>query len=194
MERIEPQVFFIGETKIRRNGMNAYLEAKGVPDWHTNAPSDAEELIEVFGRGCYQSFGTGLNPNISRVRKGNKTYLTNILNSAHGSVGEHPVANFMIVGASRVFTHELVRHRVGTAFSQESLRYVVPTDLKQWLPDCFMQEGAEPIQEIFADAFEKATINYEEVLKYVAAIEGVEDFQDLPFAKKKEYTLSLIHI
>ena len=31
-------------------------------------------------------------------------------------------------------THELVRHRVGTAISQESLRYVRPTDIGLWLP------------------------------------------------------------
>jgi thymidylate synthase (FAD) len=44
--------------------------------------------------------------------------------SGHGSVFEHCLLNFITTDCSRVFTHELVRHRVGTAFSQTSGRYV----------------------------------------------------------------------
>lgn len=51
-----------------------------------------------------------------------------------GSVIEHHVTNWIFADVSRVFTHELVRHRVGTAFSQESLRYVRLNDLGLWLP------------------------------------------------------------
>jgi thymidylate synthase ThyX len=39
------------------------------------------------------------------------------------SVFEHAYLNFVITDCSRVFTHELVRHRVGTAFSQTSGRF-----------------------------------------------------------------------
>lgn len=40
------------------------------------------------------------------------------------SVFEHCYLNFTVTNCSRVFTHELVRHRVGTSFSQTSGRYV----------------------------------------------------------------------
>ena len=42
---------------------------------------------------------------------------------------EHANYSFAFRNVSRVFTHELVRHRAGSAFSQESLRYVRLTDI-----------------------------------------------------------------
>ena len=77
-----------------------------------------------MARSCYRSFGTELNPNITRVRSGNKAHLSNVIAVGHGSVLEHAWLNFMFCDVSRVVTHELVRHRVGTAISQESLRFV----------------------------------------------------------------------
>jgi len=129
-----PKVFLIGETRVLGDQIQAYLDHIGAPDWSTDAPTDAEELVEVMGRACYRSFGTDLNPNITRTRKGNEPYMKNILKVAHGSVIEHVTFNFMFVDVSRVFTHELVRHRPGVAISQESLRFVRLDDIGMWLP------------------------------------------------------------
>ena len=41
---------------------------------------------------------------------------------------EHAVYNFIITGVSRSFTHELVRHRAGWAYSQRSQRFVDEKD------------------------------------------------------------------
>ena len=41
---------------------------------------------------------------------------------------------FILRGVSRVVTHELVRHRAGMAYSQESLRYVRLDNIFLWLP------------------------------------------------------------
>ena len=43
---------------------------------------------------------------------------------------------------SRVFTHELVRHRAGSAFSQTSGRYVRLRNIKFWIPDIIYQNDA----------------------------------------------------
>ena len=43
--------------------------------------------------------------------------------------------SFVLHNVSRVVTHELVRHRPGTAVSQESLRFVRLTDIPFWFPD-----------------------------------------------------------
>jgi thymidylate synthase (FAD) len=51
-------------------------------------------------------------------------YINNIISSGHGSVFEHANFTFLFYGVSRSFTHELVRHRAGMAYSQESQRYV----------------------------------------------------------------------
>ena len=134
MKRVEPQVFLIARLSINEEGLQAYLKAVGVPDWCSDAPTDAEKLIEVAGRACYRSFEPGLNPNVLRIRKENKVYLENILKVKHGSVIEHANWTFAFLNVSRVFTHELVRHRAGSAFSQESLRFVRLTNIPAWLP------------------------------------------------------------
>lgn len=134
MEFVEPKVFLVGETRVLEDGLQAFLEHVGAKDWSSDAPSDAELLCEVMGRLCYRSFGPGLNPNVTRVREGNEKYLAHIIEVGHGSVIEHPVLNFVFADVSRVFTHELVRHRAGTAMSQESLRYVRLDRLSSYVP------------------------------------------------------------
>ena len=77
----------------------------------------------------------GLNANVSKVREDSAEYLRNILKSGHGSVLEHANFTFLFHNVSRVFTHELVRHRAGAAYSQESMRFVRLTDIPFWFPD-----------------------------------------------------------
>ena len=53
-----------------------------------------------------------------------------------------PATRSRFRNVSRVFTHELVRHRAGSAFSQESLRYVRLTDIGFRVPPAL-----EPVRE-----------------------------------------------
>ena len=50
--------------------------------------------------------------------------IQNVIESGHGSTIEHVVFTFGITGVSRTLSHQLVRHRVGVAFDQQSQRYV----------------------------------------------------------------------
>ena len=143
-----PKVFLIGETQANADGIAALMAHYGVPEWRSDAESSAELVTEIYGRCCYRSFGTDLNPNITRVRSTNRAYLTNTLEKGDGSIFEHAVANFFFADVSRVFTHELVRHRVGTAMSQESLRFARLTDL-DWYAPTAIRESTEGM-EIFA--------------------------------------------
>jgi thymidylate synthase (FAD) len=165
MEFVEPKVFLIGETRMVEEGLQAYLDHVGTPDWSTDAPTDSERLCEVYGRLCYRSFEPGLNPNVTRVRKGNANYLGHVLEVGHGSVIEHAVLNFVFADVSRVFTHELVRHRAGTAISQESLRFVRLDRLSAYVPSHIKEDEAglqifgktleylESVQHELADAY-----------------------------------------
>ena len=135
-KQIKPKVFLIGESKVNTDELQKLISHLGAPNWQSDAPSDAELLCEIYGRACYKSFGTELHPNIVQVRKTNKSYLKNVIEKGDGSVLEHAVVNFFFADVSRVFTHELVRHRVGTAISQESLRFVRLTDLNWYAPVC----------------------------------------------------------
>ena len=168
---VEPQVFLIGESMVNEEGLSAFLNHLGVPEWTSDGSSDVERLTEVYGRACYKSFGTELNPNITRVRGSNESYISNILEKGDGSVLEHGVANFFFCDVSRVFTHELVRHRVGTAMSQESLRYVRLTDLDWYAPICIQEnaaamtifeqtmEGLSNLQKDLSELYELDTTN-----------------------------------
>jgi thymidylate synthase (FAD) len=97
-------------------------------DAHEGAPT---ALAEIGGRLCYQSFkDVQRNPNVLRTREYGAEYILNILKQGHGSVLEHFSLSFLLENISRIVTHELVRHRAGTAFSQESGRYVRLNELK----------------------------------------------------------------
>jgi len=185
MHRVKPKVFLIGETRVVEEGLQAFLEHIGAPEWTSDAPSDAEKIIEVNGRICYKSFQEGLNKNVTKVRGGNKPYMDNILSSRHGSVMEHAWVNFAIADISRVFTHELVRHRIGVGISQESLRFVRLDNLGLWLPTVIRED--EKAMEIFSDTFERLEGLQIELAKHF-------DLDSLPFKEKKKITSAMRRI
>jgi len=82
---------------------------------------DAEDLIERACRTCYLSFHRYDPP------KSTEELIKKVIRKRHHSVLEHALATFRIKGGSRVFTHELVRHRLMSP-SQESQRYVCYAD------------------------------------------------------------------
>jgi len=180
MEFVEPKVFLIGESRIVEEGLRAYLEFIGAPSWETNALSDAETLTEVFGRLCYRSFEPGLNPNVTRVRKGNQPYLRHVVEVGHGSVLEHAVLNFIFAGVSRVFTHELVRHRAGTAVSQESLRFVRLDRLSAYMP-MHIRENEEGMA-----VFAKTLAQLEEIQQKLSTVFQIQ--KETGFDGKKKLT------
>ncbi len=192
MKRVEPHVFCIGETRKNEDELRAYLEYIGVPEWQTTDVSDVEEIVEINSRGCYLSFGTGLNANLTRVREGNEAHLANVITSGHGSVMEHSFANFEIVDVSRVFTHEAVRHRTGTSISQESLRYVRLDNMGLWIPPCYADY--EPSVTTFEHHWAASEEAYQSLVADAPAIENrfngydFECFDDMPMSMKKRYT------
>ncbi|MDX9974270.1 MAG: FAD-dependent thymidylate synthase [FCB group bacterium] len=180
MKFVQPKVFLIGETRVVEDGLQAYLDHVGVPGWSTDAPSDAERLLEVYGRLCYRSFEPGMNPNVTRIREGNANYLGNILDVGHGSVIEHATVNFILADVSRVFTHELVRHRVGSAFSQESLRFVRLDTLSTYVPT-HIEENDEAMT-LFAQTYEQL----EALQRQLADLYKIDE--EKTFGRKKKLT------
>lgn len=49
--------------------------------------------------------------------------INHVLSSGHTSTIEHIQFTFLISGVSRALSHQLVRHRIGLSFSQQSQRY-----------------------------------------------------------------------
>jgi thymidylate synthase (FAD) len=189
MRETTPAVFLVARPSVNVDGMRGYLEDVGGASWlerrlaesEGSLLNDGELLVEFGGRVCYRSWEPGLNPNVTRVRTDRSEYLANILRSLHGSVLEHANYSFAFRKVSRVFTHELVRHRAGSAFSQESLRYVRLTDLGFRVPPAL-----EPIREQVLHLVEQL-----EEFQVSAAKELGIDEEGVPFHIKKEITSAL---
>jgi thymidylate synthase (FAD) len=183
---VQPQVFRIAQTQIHEPGLQAMLEHLGVPDWTTDAKDEHSKLAEVSGRLCYLSFEPGLNKNVTKVREGNEVYLENIINSKHGSVTEHATVTYAIMDVSRVFTHELVRHRVGTAFSQLSGRYVRADQIRFFYPRLFTAFGSQLQQDETYKVIEQTIQTIEGAYLKLEAIWGIDQMKD--FGTKKKLT------
>lgn len=188
----DPTVFLIARPSIDIEGMRGYLADVGGESWLQRRLEEAgggvggdlnhgELIVEFGGRACYRSWEPGLNPNVTKVRTDQREYFANILRSAHGSVLEHANWSFALRNVSRVFTHELVRHRAGSAFSQESLRYVRLTDIGFRVPPAL-----EPVREQVLSIVEQL-----EEFQVSAADQLGIDKEGVPFHVKKEVTSAL---
>jgi thymidylate synthase (FAD) len=101
-------------------------------------------LIEEAGRTCYQSS--------HKIEPGSaKKFVEMILKRGHESVLEHFVITVRFI-TNRGMTHELVRHRIGISFSQESTRFcdycndkfgneITVIDQREHIMDCLAPEG-----------------------------------------------------
>ncbi|HWX87820.1 MAG TPA: FAD-dependent thymidylate synthase [Solirubrobacteraceae bacterium] len=192
MHETNPTVFLIARPSIDVEGMRAYLADVGGESWLERRLEESgggagrdlnhgELIVEFGGRACYRSWEPGLNPNVTKVRTDQREYFANILRSAHGSVLEHANWSFAFRNVSRAFTHELVRHRAGSAFSQESLRYVRLTDIGFRVPPAL-----EPVREQVLSIVEQL----EEFQVSAAEELGIEE-EGVPFHVKKEVTSAL---
>jgi len=186
MRSVEPEVFLVARPRLDYDQIAAYLREVGGESWlerldRGDLDNDAQNLAEFAGRLCYRSWEPGLNPNVSRIRADQEPYLQNILASAHGSVLEHASFTFVLHNCSRILTHELVRHRPGTAVSQESLRFVRLADIPFWFPE-WAQEDAELMK--------RATVlleQMEEFQRWMAGHFGLDD-EGVKFHEKKHKT------
>jgi len=141
----------------------------------------AEDVIEKACRTCYLSFHR-YNPPSSTDE-----LIKKVIRKGHHSVLEHALATFRIKGGSRVFTHEMVRHRLMSP-SQESQRYVEYGKTKEF------EFVVPPTVEdtILNDKFRKKALElkdfYEEMVK--AGIPKEDARYILPNATVSEIVIS----
>lgn len=187
MKFVEPKTFLIGATGIL-DGLKEYLEYSGNTEFlddmdkaREQGLSDGQIICSFYAKLCYKSLTLGQNQNVSRIRDV-ESNLMGCFNAGHGSVFEHCNLNFVTTDCSRVFTHELVRHRVGSAFSQTSGRYVSTKELDLVL-DPILDPVKDDVQEI---------IEYLE--KKMGDIREKLDVDNQKFSLKKKLTSAIRRI
>jgi len=85
--------------------------------------------------------------------------ISNVIESGHGSTIEHVVFTFGITGVSRTLSHQLVRHRAGVAFDQQSQRYVTFKKADTLLPQT-IAEADPDVRERYEEQIEGAMSLY----------------------------------
>ena len=112
-----PKVYLVSYPHFNVDAFLAFLDGQGTSWERTPGATQEEEIVEAAGRICYMSFGEAQSP------RTNAEYSRRLILMEHESVLEHVCWGFLVAGVSRAFSHQLVRHRVGFAFSQLSQQY-----------------------------------------------------------------------
>src|SRR3954467_2058880 len=89
--------------------------------------------------------------------------ITRVMESGHGSTIEHVVFTFAVSGVSRTLSHQLVRHRAGVAFDQQSQRYVSFKRAATMLPPT-IAEGDPDLRSRYEAHVDEALGLYSEML------------------------------
>ncbi len=122
---------------------------------------DPEMNVAVAARLCYSEKGNQeIRESLDEKKKAD--LIKKILDLGHYSTLEHTFFSFHIV-CSRVTSHQLVRQRVGVAYSQRSQRYVKEDNFNYIIPPKIKSKGPEAVA-VFKDHYEKSRETYNKLL------------------------------
>lgn len=155
---MKPKVYLIGRVNFDFEAFSMFLRDERTNWRRTDGASASEEIVEVAGRSCYMSFGRDQSP------RSNREFIENLIAMGHESVLEHASWSFILTNVSRAFTHQLVRHRVGFAFSQLSQQYHDENEAKFIMP-----EHLERLPQA-RDAWIKAVTASKEAYEHINAL------------------------
>ena len=175
-------------------------------DWQKLLDPDNEEVVCDFNE-------------YKNMREKHWNLVKKVLDSGHQSIAEHVYFTFTIEGISRACSHQLVRHRAGIVFSQQSQRYVeIKEDLKyleqlyketKSIDDVERLEAMEKLSKIVDKYFVKDNDKIGAIKYFFCLMDYLMAIQDgckpedarqlLPNATKTNITMScnfreLIHI
>jgi len=119
-----------------------------------------------------------------------------VIESGHGSTIEHIVFTFGISGVTRTLSHQLVRHRAGVAFDQQSQRYLNYKRPSYMVPGS-LADAPDEIRDRFTSEMDDSLAFYGEMLE--AGIPGEDARFVMPNATRTNLIMtanlrSLIHM
>ena len=149
------RVILIASTVLHRERLAQFgYEQHPFPNGECETVLAADELVEVAGRVCYQSWDRP-NPDTET----NRGYVHNIIDKEHFSVMQHATATFYIDGISRTLSQQLVRHH-HLSPSELSQRFVDSSDADFVTPPAFRHTPM--LETLLRDHFEESIELYED--------------------------------
>ncbi len=161
---MKPKIYLISRPRFDVEAFLSFLEGESTEWARSPRATEAEEIVEIAGRICYMSFGDKQSP------RRNGEYLHNLIRQEHESVLEHVSWTFLLTRISRAFTHQLIRHRVGFAFSQLSQQYHEETSAT-FVEPAHLQHSPQAL-EAWRKAVAISQESYKVILNSLAELEG----------------------
>src|SRR3954467_9480214 len=157
-------------------------------------------LIYTACRTCYSElqpqdiFGRATEGTVATAKQ--QDLVRRVIESGHGSTIEHVVFTFAISGVTRTLSHQLVRHRAGVAFDQQSQRYLNYKQPAYMVPGS-IADADDTIRDRFLDEMQGSLSFYEEMLE--AGIPGEDARFVMPNATRTNLVMTanlraLIHM
>lgn len=167
-----PRLRVIARPALDLAAIESFLSDEGTSWRRTESAATAEELVEVAGRLCYMSFGENQSP------KENREYIEHLIDAGHHSVLEHATWSFVLVGITRAFTHQFVRHRIGFSYSQLSQQYHDERNAEALMPE--LVRARPDLAARWSEAVAAAQRTYAEL------IDGLDTTpQEMPRAERR---------
>jgi len=157
-------------------------------------------LIYTACRTCYSElepqdiFERATSGRVASERQ--QDLVRKVIDSGHGSTIEHIVFTFAISGVTRTLSHQLVRHRAGLAFDQQSQRYVKYKEPSYMVPGTVSDAEGE-LSDRFVDQLSGSLDLYEDLIE--AGIPGEDARFVMPNATRTNLVMTtnlraLIHM
>ena len=157
-------------------------------------------LVYTACRTCYSElepqeiFRRAVNGEVAPASM--QRLISNVIESGHGSTIEHIVFTFALSGVSRTLSHQLVRHRAGVAFDQQSQRYLNYKRPSYMVPGSLTDAPAE-LRDRFTAEMDESLAFYGEMLE--AGIPGEDARFVMPNATRTNLIMTanlraLIHM
>lgn len=123
-----------------------------------------EVNIATAAKLCYSKSGiAGIQEHLTEEKA--TDFLDMLMDIGHASPIEHSQFTFGIEGISRVLTHQLVRHRIGTSYSQQSQRYVELKQFQYIIPPSI--EKDEESRKLFEETMDVLQKSYHELTERI---------------------------
>lgn len=119
---------------------------------------EPEKLIAGAAKLCYSA--SKIDDLMSNLKEDNiEKFIAMLAIMGHESPFEHINFTFGIEGVSRSLTHQLVRHRIGSSYSQKSQRYVNEGGFEYVVPPHIAD--IPDAKEMYIKAMEDAQLTYD---------------------------------